>query len=174
MRTLSLLPLLTLIAACGDPAGPELPSDFVLSALDGAPVPAAYDSLFFDGENRFMRLLGAHVTVLSNDSAQYRQATDVVERLPDNVLHVWGTDCFSVRLGFRREGGRVILSYGNHASLLDQMPMAPTPEDTLEVLHSGLASWRHQAPTIPYPNGRSWRLTYEEGSPSIPVCPPGS
>jgi hypothetical protein len=162
--------MLILVPACGDPAEPAVPSDFILSTLDGDPVPTAYDSVFFDGTNRFMRILGAHVTIVSDDSAVYRQATDVVERLSDGSVQEWGGDCFSMRVGLRREGNRVILSYGAHASL-DTAPFAPTAEDTLAVTSSGLASWRREPPTISYPDGRSFRLTYDEGAPHTPVCP---
>jgi hypothetical protein len=134
-------------------------------------VPAAYDSTFWeDGSNRFSRVVGRSLEFLANDSARYAAADDVVERLPDGDWHVWASDCESRTVPFRREGDRGILTIDPNIFLPQSAPPQAVVHDTLEVVGSRLVQLKREEPTTSHPSGRNWRLEYQEGQPSTPVC----
>jgi hypothetical protein len=161
------------LAACQDTSTePSLAASYLLATVDDKPVPAIYDSIFRDdgSSNRLYRILGRSLEIVSRDSAQYAQATDVVERLSDGSLMVWAADCTSLQVAYRRVGHRIILTIDPNILLLPGTPPRPITHDTLEVMGSGLVQWRREGPTIAHPEGRVWRLEYREGTPAVPVC----
>lgn len=161
------------LTACKDtPTEPNLAATYLLAAVDGKPVPAIYDSIFRPDSSaiRLYRILGRSLEIISRDSAQYSQSTDVVERLSDGSLNVRAADCTALTVAYRRVGRRVILTIDPNVLLFQGAPPQPVTYDTVEVVGSGLVQWKREGPTIPYPEGRAWRLEYREGTPATPVC----
>lgn len=162
----AVLALAPILVACSEaPAIPPATSFHVLVALDGQPIPAAYDSVHFENTNRFLRVTGRTLEIFSADSAHYAQATDVIERMPSGEVVEWSASCTTQRVPYRRVGDRLILTVLDNGSLRD---------DTLEVAGSTLIQWMREEPSSFHPEGRTWRLEYREGEPDMPqICSPG-
>jgi hypothetical protein len=163
---------LVLLAACGDDDPPVAPltlaSAYRLATVDGRFVPAALDSSVDEnGSNRFVRITARTLEFLTADSAQYAEASDVVERLAGGGLTYWSVECHSMRIGWRRAGNLV---------LLELPPAWMRPEgitDTLTIARRSLLQL-HRGPTPPgMPPRRSWTLDYREGRPATPLCAMG-
>lgn len=161
------LALLAAIACDDGPTEPRLGAAYRLVTVDGRPLPAAYDSIFlFDGSNRFFRITGRLLELVSADSADYAEATDVVERLAGGGFTPWTIECSRRRIAWRREGNRIILV---------GVPWTAPPmvrNDTLEMSGGSLIQWRREPPADDQSTGRVWRLTYTASRTSPSACAP--
>jgi hypothetical protein len=172
MRTIaycSLLLLAPLFLACGDDGSvPPETTAYELVSLDGHPVPASYDSVFFNGgSNRYTRIVGATLEILSTDSVRHSHARDIIERLPSGEIVTWWTECVAQKARYRTSGNNLIVSL----TVGDGME-GVTRDDTFSVTGTTLTRWMRENPTINHPKGRSWHLQFQEVTAVAPLCEP--
>ena len=161
-----LLPL-----GCTDPVSvSDLGRSYILSTVEGQPVPFATDSVAVPSGNTVLfRIWGRSVEFISRDSAQYTWGTDVVERMPDGQLQTRAAECTSQRVTYTRKGDEVVLTI--HPVLVSTGPFFPPPPpptfDTLFVEGAQLV----QQETIDVGSRRRIaRLEYQQQHPVTPVC----
>jgi hypothetical protein len=160
------LALAPLLLACGDsPTVRPDTTSYELVSLDGWPIPAAYDSFFTHDSNRFLRVVGGSLELLSADSVRHSHAWDVIEIKPSGETVTWTSECTMQHARYRRSGNNLIVSL-----LVGNVMDGVVRDDTFTVSGTAASHRLRENPSVFHPEGRSWQLTYQETASVQSVC----
>jgi hypothetical protein len=163
-RGWTLLLLAVAVTSCVETQTPlALSPAYVLTTVNGSPLPFVVDSFRGQGVNRDFRIVGRSITFLSADSAQYEQASDIVEPLPGDTSKMLASSCFGVRTVFAAYRSFLVLTVDSNVF----HPPAPVAVryDTLRAVGDTLVFQLVDS-------NRVLRLAYAPGQSSPAVCAP--
>lgn len=140
-----------------------LSPEYVLTAVNGSPLPFVVDSVRGQGGNRDYRIVERSITILSADSAQYEQASDIVEPLPGDTSHVLYASCFGMKTVYAAYRSFLVITIDSNIF------HPPTPVairyDTLRAFGDTLVYQLVES-------NRVLLLAFVPGRPLTPVCAP--
>jgi hypothetical protein len=140
-----------------------LSPEYVLTTVNGSQLPYVVDSVRSQGGNRDFRIVGRSIQFLSADSAQYEQASDIVEPLPGGTSNLLEAGCFGVKTVYVAYRSFLVITIDSNIF----HPPAPVPirYDTLRAFGDTLVYQLVES-------SRVLRLAFVPGRPSTPVCAP--
>jgi hypothetical protein len=155
------------LGACSDsPLTADGYRSFVLSSVDGQPLPAIeQEGTYPDGRRVFARIRSSSVEFISRDSAWHHISTDIFDEVQPDSFSTSASDCLAILVSYRWEGDRLIL----YRAPLTRLPIYGTSgnipgfADTLRVDGRGLTKQRRAGT-------RMVTLRYEPGKPTKPLC----
>ena len=151
-------------ASCVETQAPlALGPEYLLTTVNGSPLPFVVDSVRSQGGNFDYRIVGRSIKFLSADSAQYEEASDLVEPLPDGTFNLLAAGCFGVRTVYVAYRSFLVVTIDSNIF------HPPTPVairyDTLTPSGDTLIYRLVQS-------DRVLRLAFVPGRPATPVCAP--